>query len=82
MDLLVTRPLLFLLIFAGFIFVFLIFRAIVLWYFQITKRVEQNDEIIRLLKKLNGEEPENTEPTKVISPDGGISSRYEHFSGK
>jgi hypothetical protein len=32
---------------------FILGRLLVLWYFKIDKRVEQNDEIIKLLKQLN-----------------------------
>ena len=35
------------------ILAFILGRLIVLWYFKIDKRVEQNDEIIKLLKDLN-----------------------------
>ena len=43
-------------IFGGLIITILAFilgRLLVLWYFKIEKRVEQNDEIIKLLKQLN-----------------------------
>ena len=35
------------------IIAFIVCRLLVLWYFKIEKRVEQNDEIIKLLKQLN-----------------------------
>ena len=35
------------------ILAFILGRLLVLWYFKIDKRVEQNDEIIKLLKDLN-----------------------------
>lgn len=35
------------------ILAFILGRLLVLWYFKIDKRVEQNDEIIKLLKQLN-----------------------------
>lgn len=35
------------------IIAFIVCRLLVLWYFKIDKRVEQNDEIIKLLKQLN-----------------------------
>lgn len=35
------------------ILAFILGRLLVLWYFKINKRVEQNDEIIKLLKQLN-----------------------------
>lgn len=35
------------------ILAFIIGRLLVLWYFKIDKRVEQNDEIIKLLKEVN-----------------------------
>lgn len=37
----------------AFILAFILGRLLVLWYFKIDKRVEQNDEIIKLLKQLN-----------------------------
>ena len=43
-------------VFAGLavtILAFILGRLLVLWYFKIEKRVEQNDEIIKLLKQLN-----------------------------
>lgn len=43
-------------IFVGLVVIILAFilgRLLVLWYFKIDKRVEQNDEIIKLLKQLN-----------------------------
>jgi hypothetical protein len=39
--------------------VFLIGRELVAWYFKINKKIAQNDEIIRLLKKLAGEYDES-----------------------
>ena len=35
------------------ILAFILGRLLVLWYFKIEKRVEQNDEIIKLLKQIN-----------------------------
>ena len=43
-------------IFGGLVITILAFilgRLLVLWYFKIEKRVEQNDEIIKLLIQLN-----------------------------
>ena len=56
---------------------FTIIRYIVLWYYQIDRRVKQNDEIIRLLKKLNGEPIEALE-TKEVE----IFSKNKNISGK
>lgn len=33
--------------------IFLVGRLFVLWYFKINKKVEQNDEIISLLRSIN-----------------------------
>ena len=38
------------------ILAFILGRLLVLWYFKIDKRVEQNDEIIKLLKQLNNKQ--------------------------
>lgn len=35
------------------ILTFILGRLLVLWYFKIDKRVEQNDAIIKLLKEVN-----------------------------
>lgn len=45
--------LIYLIAFAAIIGVFLIVRKLILWYYQIDVRIENQNEIIRQLKKLN-----------------------------
>jgi hypothetical protein len=44
---------------------FIIMREVSCWYFKINKRVEQNDEVIRLLKVIAGEKPDEKESDGV-----------------
>lgn len=56
----------------GFV-VFLVFREFFTWYFKQNQIVKQNDEIIRLLKKIANE------PEKSIDTD---SNTYENLLQK
>lgn len=55
--------LIYLIALAAVIGVFLIIRKLILWYYKIDVRIENQNEIIRQLKKLNrvNEESENNE---------------------
>ena len=48
-----------------FIIIFLIFREVNLWYFRINEHIKNQQEQIRLLRKIAGE----PEPISQIQPD-------------
>lgn len=46
----------------GTVFIFFILRELFTWYLKQNQIVKQNDEIIRLLKKIANEPEENSDP--------------------
>lgn len=48
--------------------VFLLCRELVCWYWKINKSISNQEEIIRLLKKIAGENNSNTPNQTIIDP--------------
>ena len=60
--------------------IWLIIRELICWYYKINKRVEQQDEMIRLLRNISsklGADPTTTAPNNSVSPFAGTMTDAE-----